>query len=184
MTGSPEKQNPAVGRGFGYDVNPDGHDRITDALEVFRAAHGGKFTRSGKGWRANCPCCDDRKAAMSATERDGWLHVHCFKCGAPRVDILRRVGLRLSDVGPPRTWPESPEDRRQARRAIREAGWSAALAILAREATVVTIAAADLIADKAIEWDDYVRLVAAGQRIDNAANVLVEAAQWRPEVRQ
>jgi hypothetical protein len=179
----PEQRGRAAG---GRDASLSGlQGKYTGApLEVFKHAHGGRFTRSGSGLRTNCLFCDDKKAALSVTERDGRLLLWCFRNGCAAADILAAVGLTFADVMPPRTWPESPEERRQARRAVREAGWSAALSTLALEAKVIAIAASDLIADKAIEWNDYCRLVAASQRIDSAAEVLTTAAQWRPEVRR
>jgi hypothetical protein len=58
---------------------------------------------------------------------------------------------------------------------MREAGWASALAVLATEATVARIAAAQLLRDEPLEWDDYCRLVKASELIDNAASIFVEA---------
>ena len=141
-------------------------------VEVFKAAHGGKFTRSGTGERANCPACDDRNGALVVSEADGWLRAHCFKCSAGRETILAAVGLRLRDVGPPRSWPESPDERRKANRALRESGWRAALSVLAREASVVQIAGRQLAGWQVLSLEDDARLALAVVRIDAARAVL------------
>ena len=182
---TPEKQNPAGGRGFaGAVFGESGHAQYTDPVETFKHAHGGRFTASGNGWRTTCPACDGRNPTLVCSESDGWLRVHCFRCNADRIDILAAVGLRLADVGPPRHWPESPVERRRARRVMREAGWAAALKELAREATVIRIAAHELVEWLVFGVEDNARLKLAVERIDAAARVLVEADAYRPGVSQ
>ncbi len=144
-----------------------------DAVEVFKAAHGGRFTPSGNGWRARCPCCDDGRGALSVTERDGWLLAHCFRCGAERSAILAAVGLRIADIGPPRTWPPSKDDRRAWSRARREAGWSAALDVAALESRVALIAARDVHYLGGLQSSgDLERLALAVSRLESAATLL------------
>jgi len=137
--------------------------------------------RSGRGWRARCPACGGRSQKLTVAERDGKVLLHCF-AGCATVDVLAAVGLTFADIMPPRTWPDSPEERRQARKAIREAGWSSALSVLATEATVVQIAGAQLARWQFLSQEDDERLALAVQRISGAAGVLIEAAQWRPKV--
>ncbi|MFT3754744.1 MAG: hypothetical protein QM769_02150 [Pseudoxanthomonas sp.] len=130
--------------------------------------------QSGNGWRARCPACGGRSRKLSIAMSDGRVLVHCFG-GCRGDEVLAAAGLTWADVMPPRHWPESPEERRQARRAIREAGWSAALATLAMEATVVRIAAVQLASWLPLSEEDDARLALALERIDKAAAVLVEA---------
>jgi hypothetical protein len=139
---------------------------------VFKHAHGGKFIASGGGWRSRCPCCDDKHGALSVTERDGWLLCHCFRCGAERSAILAAVGLRIADIGPPRTWPPSNDERRAWSRAQREAGWSAALGVAALESRVALIAARELYQTGGLEVEDGKRLALAVERLESAAVVL------------
>lgn len=181
----PDKQNPPRVAGFaGADFGESRRPQYTDPVETFKHAHGGRFTRSGNGYRTTCPLCPDGKPpTLAVGESDGWLRLHCFRCHGDRIGILAAVGLRLVDVGPPRSWPESPEERRRARRAMREAGWSAALRELAREATVIRIVANELVEWLVFGAEDNARLKLAVERIDAAAAVLVEAATYRPEVR-
>lgn len=130
--------------------------------------------QSGRGWRARCPSCDGKSRKLSIAESDGRVLVHCF-AGCKGDDVIGAVGLRWADLMPPRHWPTSPEEQRVQRRAMREAGWASALAVLATEATIVKIAAAQMLRDEPLEWDDFCRLVKASELIDNAASIFVEA---------
>ena len=132
--------------------------------------------KSGNGWRARCPSCGGKSRKVAIAERDGKVLLHCFG-GCKAIEVLEAVGLTWADIMPPRTWPESPEERRQARRAIREAGWASALAVLALEAKVVLIAARQLARWQCLTDDDDKRLAEAVERIDRAAAVLVEAGR-------
>ena len=129
--------------------------------------------KSGNGWRSCCPACGGKSRKLSIAERDGKVLIHCFG-GCEAVDVLAAVGLTWADVMPPRYWPDSPEERRQARQAIKEAGWASALEVLSLESAIVQIAAGKLLRDEALDWDDYCRLVKAEERIGNAKCVLVE----------
>ncbi len=139
--------------------------------------------KSGNGWRARCPACGGRSRKLSVAEREGRVLLHCFG-GCQAVEVLQAVGLTWADIMPPRYWPESPEERRQARRAIQESGWASALTVLGLEATVVLLAGRQLARWQCLSEADDKRLAEAVDRIDHAANVLVEAAAWRPEVRK
>ncbi|MGY0611709.1 hypothetical protein [Luteimonas sp. A501] len=130
--------------------------------------------KSGNGWRAMCPACGGRSRKLSVAERESAVLLYCFG-GCKAIEVLESVGLAWPDIMPPRHWPESPEERRQARRAIREAGWASALAVIATEATVALIAARQVATWKILSEDDDARLALAVQRIDHAAAVLVEA---------
>lgn len=145
-----------------------------DPVATFKAAHGGKFTPSGQAQRSDCPACKGKHGTLVVSESDGWLRVHCFRCAASREEILAAVGLKLSDVGPPRSWPESPEERRRARKAIREAGWAAALPVVALEARVALLAARELHANGRLDVDDGKRLALAVERLAGVAVVFVE----------
>lgn len=130
--------------------------------------------KSGNGWRARCPACGGRSRKVSVTEAEGRVLVYCFG-GCEAIAVLAAVGLGWPDVMPPRTWPDSPEERHRQRRAIREAGWAAALSTLALESKVVLFAARELHMTGGLQIEDGKRLAQAVKRIDHAANVLVEA---------
>ena len=136
--------------------------------------------RSGNGWRARCPSCEGRSRKLSVAESGDRVLVHCFG-GCAAIDVLQAVGLSWADIMPPRSWPESPDERRRARRAMRECGWSAALQVLALESRIVHLAAREI-------WmlgglgsiEDGKRLALAVERIASATTTLTEAANWRP----
>lgn len=131
--------------------------------------------KSGNGWRAKCPACGGTSRKVSVTETGERVLVHCFG-GCRAEDVVGAVGLTWADLFPPRQWPESPEERRQARRAIREAGWAAALDVLALEAQIVNVAAYEIHCLGGLQSStDLARLQLACERIGDAANVLTEA---------
>lgn len=127
---------------------------------------------SGGGWRARCPSCGGRSRKLSIAMADERVLLHCF--GGCRADeVLQSAGLTWADVMPPRHWPQSPEERRRAQRAIRETGWASALAVLATEATVVRLASRQLAGQWYLDPDDDARLALAVERIDKAAAALI-----------
>lgn len=127
---------------------------------------------SGRGWVAKCPAHTDRSASLSLAEgRDGRALVKCF-AGCEVLDVLGAVGLELADLFPQRIADTSPTGRAEAREAWRQSGWTAALGVLAREASVVLIAARMLAKGKALPPDDLVRLQTAMERIEGAREVL------------
>jgi len=192
---APQKRERPAGTGRGRaqqnyraanDSRPDAStssrpNGYADPIELFKERHGGKFTRSGGGYRTNCPLCDDKKGALSVCERDGWLQVHCFKCNESRVAILDAVGLKLADIGPPRTWPASIEETRRARQAIKECGWSAALSVLARESVVVHLAAVQLASGLPLTSVDFERFALACTRTSKSALILAAKENWKPD---
>lgn len=135
--------------------------------------------KTGNGWRARCPACGGRSQKLSIAERDGKVLIHDFG-GCSASEVLAAVGLNWADIMPPRDRPESPEERRQARKAIREAGWSAALRTLALESKIVLLAARVYAPLNLLPEDDQARLGQALERIEHAANVLCEPETWRP----
>lgn len=159
---------PAAGNSRGVSaVHGEANEQILlDRLDGVQLA--------GKGWRARCPACGGSSRKVAVTKSDGRVLVHCFG-GCRGEEVIGAVGLIWGDLFPPRHWPQNPEERRQASRAMRDAGVVAALATLATEATIVKIAAAQLLLDEPLEWDDYCRLVKASRLIDHAASALVEA---------
>lgn len=132
--------------------------------------------KSGNGWRAKCPNCGGRSRKVSIAESDSRVLLFCFG-GCKAIEVLEAVGITWADIMPPRHWPETPAERRQARRAIREAGWAAALTVLAREARVALFAARELWAIGSLTPEDGQRLRVAVDRIDHAASVLVEVRE-------
>lgn len=127
---------------------------------------------AGKGYRALCPSCGGESRKVSIAKADnGTVLLHAF-CGCSPAEVVGAVGLTLADLFPRRLADLSPLARAQARAAMRESGWAAALTVLAREATVVLIAARMIAKGTALTDADDTRLAVAVDRIDGARQVL------------
>jgi hypothetical protein len=139
-----------------------------DAL-ISRLEH---VRRSGNGWTARCPAHADRTASLSvAVGDDGRVLCHCF-AGCAVADVVAAVGLSVADLFAARLGDLSPMAREERRRAARDADWSAAVRVLARE-SAVALAAAKAIEDGALfDTDDIARLREAIDRIQCAREVL------------
>lgn len=135
--------------------------------------------KSGAGWRARCPACGGRSRKLSVTESDNRVLVHCFACNDPEA-VLAAVGLTWADLHPPRCWPPSPEERRNARRAVRESGLLSAIAVIAMEGAVVEAAGRQLSRWQCLSAEDDKRLSLAVERASNARMTLSDAAMWKP----
>lgn len=176
MTYQTQQRPAATGRrveqGQQFHVQSASAEPLLQRLEGVR--------RTGEGrWSARCPAHADRSPSLAIAELPEKVLVRCY-AGCQTADVLAAIGLTFSDLFPARHWPETPEERRRARRAIREAGWSSALSVMAVEASVVRIAARQVAAWVPLSDEDDARLALAVQRIEGAASVLVEAATWRP----
>lgn len=130
--------------------------------------------KSGNGYRARCPACGGTSRKLSITQADDRVLLYCFG-GCESIAVLQAVGLTWADIMPPRHWPESPEERRKARRAIREASWASAVAVLALEAKVILLAGRQLAGWQFLTEEDDKRLSEAVERVDHCAAALVEA---------
>jgi len=128
--------------------------------------------KSGSGYVARCPAHKDRTASLSVCEgRDGRALVKCFAgCEVPAV--IHAVGLELADLFPQRIPDTTPEGRAASRVAWQQSGWAAALGVLARESTIVIIAARTLADGRALDAEDHARLLLALERIEGAREVL------------
>jgi hypothetical protein len=127
---------------------------------------------TGRGWSARCPAHEDRSASLSIAEgRDDRALVKCF-AGCNVHAVLSAIGLELADLFAGGIRDTSPAGRAEARDAWQRSGWAAALGVLAREATVVLIAARMLARGDALPPDDLARLQLAIDRIEGAREVL------------
>lgn len=129
--------------------------------------------RHGAGWRADCPVGHTSHGTLAVTEADdGRLLIHCFASCAI-VDVLDALGLTVADLFPARTHDTSAIGKRERRGAWQQAGWAAALSVLGREATVITIAAHDLATGWPLSAEDHARLLLADKRIQSVREVLL-----------
>lgn len=129
--------------------------------------------KTGRGWVARCPAHQDRTASLSIAEGDdGRALVHDF-AGCSATDVLGAIGLDVADLFPNRERRDlSPIERRQRRDYAQAAQVRAALNVLGFEAKIVSIAARDLAAGRALDVNDCERLTLAVTRIDDAREVL------------
>lgn len=120
--------------------------------------------KSGKGWTARCPAHEDRTASLSVVEgNDGRVLLHCF-AGCAAVDVIAAVGLQVADLFPQRERGDlSPMEQALRREAAQAAQVKAAANVLGFEASIVLIAAREVLAasDTVLSPDDCERLAVA-----------------------
>lgn len=97
--------------------------------------------------------------------------LHCF-AGCSAADVVAAVGLTLADLFLERPRDDSSEGRRAAWTALREAGWHAALGVLAMESTVIEVAAETILRGEPMTSDDVERVHLASSRVHDARKVL------------
>ncbi|MBK9383534.1 MAG: DUF3987 domain-containing protein [Planctomycetes bacterium] len=128
----------------------DGHRPILTPEDFVQAleARGSEVRRTPKGYRAGCPCHDDRNPSLDIDSgRGGRVLVKCRACSAGFVEVATELGLLRSSsartalarpLKPPRTMRAAPLENRErsstfatleaARRAAmpKGAGWTLA----------------------------------------------------------
>ena len=145
--------------------------RAVSPLDVLLARLEG-VQRAGRGYRANCPACGGSSRKLSVCEaEDERVLLHCF-AGCLAADVLGAIGLSLVDLYPGRIREPTPEGRRAAHAAFKQSAWSAALGVLAVEATVVEVAAAMIHRSEPLSADDMERIRTASRLIHSAREVL------------
>jgi hypothetical protein len=128
--------------------------------------------RSGRGWVAKCPAHADRSPSLSIAEGDeGRILIKCF-ASCDVTDVLTALGLDFQDLFPERVRDLSPLGRAQRREAVRVANAVAAANVLALEAGIVQIAAADTAQGKPLANTDRDRLTQAIDCIEAAQRIL------------
>jgi hypothetical protein len=121
--------------------------------------------KSGRGWRADSPVTGS-KGAVSICEADsGAVLLNDFSA-ASVTEVLSAIGLRPSDLYPPRAKEQSPADRRENRRALALASVQSAAEVLAAEGTIVLSAVGWLLTGEPLPESEVERLREAGRRID------------------
>lgn len=176
MDRDPQKCESPASTGLDHNHN-NYHVQSATAEPLLQRLDG--VQKAGSGWRARCPACGGKSRKLSMALRDDKVLINCFGCGDAEA-VLAAVGLRWADLMPPRHWPQSPEERRQSRRAIRECGWAAALETVAHEGVVIHLAASQLARWEPLNVEDDERLALACMRVSRAALVLTERETWRP----
>ncbi len=112
---------------------------------------------------ALCPAHQDRHPSLTITEKDDGMVLICCWAGCGAADILAAVGMEFDALYPTRT-----DDHRG--KPVRKP-WNAAdlLQVMAFEATVVRLCAADVAAGKPLNEAVTQRLVTARKRLEAAA---------------
>lgn len=128
--------------------------------------------KSSKGWRAKCPSCGGSSNKLSIMEASsGAVLARCF-AGCTVADVAHAVGLRVSQLFPASQHPYKSKESLENRNATRQSGWSDALDVLGKEATVVLIASRMICQHESFSAEDDARLNLAIQRISDARQVL------------
>lgn len=142
-------------------------------MSAIRSRLDSKYIRNTrKGFSARCPAHEDRTASLAVSEGENGTVIHCF-AGCQTDDVLGALGLTFSDLYPPRDRASlTPAERSQARAAVIEAGWAAALKTLAQDVLLLQAAAGMLAQGLPLPPSDLTALSAAAIRIDNAKEVL------------
>lgn len=133
--------------------------------------------RQGRGWRARCPSCGGTSRKLTVAESDDRVLVHCFG-GCKVVDVLTAVGMTFADLMPPKSWPQTREERRKAQRAIREVGLLSAFEVLMVEGQIIEAAARQIARWQPLSVDDDARLALAVERASKAVIALRDFDYW------
>ena len=172
MTEPQTRKSPAA---TGLDLRTthlqSNHSPIDALLHALESATGRAPTRTSKAWRARCPSCGGESEKVSMAQADnGGILLYAF-CGCETSAVLAACGLTLAHLFPARLAATTPEARRAARQALREAGWGAAWNALAAEAVIVRIVAGDVLRLD-VSAHDLERVARAERRIHEAVAVL------------
>ncbi len=140
----------------------------TSPVETLLARLEGVRSNGPGRWVAKCPAPADKHPSLSIAEgADARVLVHDFG-GCDVHAVLAAVGLEAKDLFPSRPRNLSPAERNELRMHSRMAGWAAALGVLEREARIIIIVAAEVLAGCELSADDRSRAALALQRIEDA----------------
>lgn len=112
-------------------------------------------------WRAVCPCCGEHNPnTLSVGEGDsGAVLLRCFKSECSAESIAQALGLEITDLFPPRESHAGPAKRRRMLPAHQ------ALGLLADEANLIAVCAANLFNGVELAEQDLDRVLTAAARI-------------------
>ena len=124
-----------------------------------------RVRRTGpNAWIGSSPTREDRSPSVAVRELDdGTVLVHDFG-GDSVADILAALGLTFADL-----YPERPTIGRKPHR--RPFNASDVLALVAFESKVAALVINDALNGKTVSLADYERLITAGARLADAAEV-------------
>jgi hypothetical protein len=132
-------------------------EKLATRLEGVKRTGLGRFV-------AKCPSHPDKNPSLAVAEKEGRVLFHCF-AGCEPTDILAAVGLTFSDL-----YPERP---------VYSKGQSTAafnpydvLKCVARETSIVALAAAQVSTGHPLTTADAERVVLAHERLRDAAQMM------------
>ena len=164
---SAPKENPAHGGNRGGAGIPKRFaDDSTAPIDRLLAHLEGVKQTGPDRWIARCPAHEDRRPSLSIRELpDSTLLVKCWAgCGA--ADVVAAVGLSLADLFPCN--PKNSPPLRPRERWDRGDVWQ----LLAHEAGIAAIAAADAAAGRPTTPEDAERVGLAADRLSDAVRTL------------
>ena len=123
-----------------------------------------KVTRTSTDrWKACCPAHDDKSPSLAIRDVDGRLLLHCFG-GCSTEAVLSAVGLTFGDLMPEQALGDFKPERKPFYP-------SDVLKIMAFEAGIVYLCAADILNDKPLTEPGRERLLLAASRLNYACEV-------------
>ncbi|WP_031429855.1 DNA primase [Methylomicrobium agile] len=132
-------------------------EKLTSRLDGVKCTGQGRYT-------AKCPAHPDKSPSLVATEKEGRVLLHCF-AGCEPADVLAAVGLTFADLYPGK--PTYSKGRRTAQFNPYDV-----LKCLAREAGIVTLAAAQISTGHPLTTADAERVRLAHERLRDAAQLM------------
>jgi hypothetical protein len=139
-------------------------DRILERLENVR--------RFNRGWRADSPCGNKSRGALSVAESDAGGVLLCDFSGYSAAEVCDAIGLKVSDLYPERAKEQTPADRKANRDAMALVGLRSAAAVIGFESKVVLAAVGAVMKGEALPLTEVERLREAGRRIDAVRDAL------------
>jgi hypothetical protein len=130
-------------------------------------------------WRCRRPGSDAHNVAVALSD-NGRILIHDHAMRSP-AELLAELGMTLADLAPERAAldrPQSPQERREARRALSLTSVESAARVIGARAVVLQAAAAMLAEGHALSPEDRDRLSEAHEAIEAALMVL--SAEVRP----
>lgn len=113
-----------------------------------------KVRKAGEqSWTARCPSHADKGPSLKVTDKDGAILIHCF-AGCSPGDVVAAMGLKLSDLFPPR-------NPREAAQYAREKFAKVTIKEFRHEVTLALIILSDLSQRKALTELDAARAIKA-----------------------
>jgi hypothetical protein len=117
-------------------------------------------------WLARCSVHEDKTPSMAIRLLDdGRILMHCFGCGANGIEIIKSLGLDPADL-----FPQKPSNGYSYPKERNPFNAADVLKALLHEATIIELAASDILTKRPISESDYARITIARDRIAAGVN--------------